>query len=280
MQKIIISGHLISSIGLKRSGNEDNYLIGHTINESALPDCEETIDAQNRTDSRQWAAVFDGMGSGGRGQRASLLAAREMQKGSARVNEDSSEAEIEELAKQAFLNANEKIVEERRNSTILGTTATLMCFCENRAKLFHLGDSRAYLYRSGRLYQLSKDQTLAALKIDAGIYEPDSPQVYKDRHALTEYIGADETMTSIRPTESPWITLKAMDRILLCSDGLYHQCPDEKIREILASGIEPEELAQKLVRQAFAQGGRDNITGMVLSIRNCEAKTGGYADGN
>lgn len=280
MQELRVSGHLISNIGLKRPVNEDNYLINHFINEGALSVCEETMDFSQKKGFGQWAAVLDGMGGGERGERASFIAAQELRECFARVKQGAAEEEIEELARQGFLNANKKIIEERKNGSILGTTATLMCFCNNRAKLFHLGDCRAYLLREGRLYQLTKDQTLAALKIEVGIYKEGSLEANKDRHALTEYIGADETTTSIRPLESQWITLKPVDKILLCSDGLYSLCPDEEIREALLSGRNPEETAGGLVRRALAKGGTDNITCMVLTVRNAKTQAGGQKYGN
>lgn len=267
MHEFMIFGHLISNIGCKRPINEDNYLINRFINEGAVSVCEEALPPNEKRNSWQWVAVLDGMGGGERGERASLIAAEELRKSYALVNARTSEEEIEGLARAGFLNANRRIVEEGKLCSILGTTATLMCIRGNRAKLFYLGDSRAYLLRESRLYQMTKDQTLAALKIDAGIYEAGSPEADRDRNTLTEYLGADRTMESIRPLESSWITLKAVDKILLCSDGLYSLCPDEEIKKIMLSGSVPKEIAERLVHQALERGGTDNITCLVMAVR-------------
>jgi len=170
--------------------------------------------------------------------------------------------------KQAFLATNRKIVEERKTHSVLGTTATLLCVHDNKIKLFHIGDSRAYICKDGRLIRLTKDQTLATLKIEAGIYSADDPQVLTDQNLLTEYLGADETLTSISPIESKWVPINKGDTIMLCSDGLYHFCDDTIIGEVLSSDKEPDQKADRLVRKALQNGGIDNITCMVISVRD------------
>lgn len=267
MKDFIISGHVISNIGLRLPNNEDNYLINGSMNEGALSVSEDALNIDKRNRQWNWVAVFDGMGGGERGEIASRIAAEELKKSMEKAGPRASEEEIEILAQQGFLNANRRIVEERRKRSVLGTTGTLLCFRQNKAKLFYLGDSRAYLLREGRLYQLTKDQTLANLKIEAGIYKADCPEAQKDRHMLTEYIGADNTMTSLKPLESTWITLKAVDKMMLCSDGLHHLCSDQEIKEILLSDNEPKQLAKQLVGMALERGGTDNITDLVLTVR-------------
>ncbi len=278
MHELNISAHVISNIGLKRIHNEDNYLINQSMNKTSQYVSEEELKTEKRMESWNWAAVFDGMGGGGHGEEASRIAAEEFMSHLLKTNIATTEEDIERIARQSFLEANCRIVKERQKKTILGTTATVLCFRQNRAKLFHLGDSRAYLLREGRLYQLTKDQTLANMKIEAGFYEAMSPEAERDRNLLTEYIGADETMTSLRPLESTWITLKTADKLLMCSDGLYHLCPDEEIREILLSGNVPSELADKLVYRALKKGGTDNITCLVLKVGERKMQSGGESN--
>lgn len=280
MHELNISAHVISNIGLKRIHNEDNYLINQSMNKTSEYVSEEELKSDKRRENWNWAAVFDGMGGGGYGEEASRIAAEEFRNHLLKVNVSTTEEEIERIARKSFLEANSRIVKERQKKTILGTTATVLCFRRNRAKLFHLGDSRAYLLREGRLYQLTKDQTLANMKIEAGFYDALSPEADKDRHLLTEYIGADDTMTSLRPLESTWITLKTADKLLLCSDGLYHLCPDEEIKEIMLSDNAPSELADKLVYRALKKGGTDNITCLVLKVGERNVQSGGDPNGD
>lgn len=264
--KIKISGHVVSNVGVKKFANEDNYLMNGMINETSklIDGCAWQQDPEKSY--LCYAAVLDGMGGGECGQLASLLAAQELRQSLDKVSVSVAEEVIDKIAHQGFMNANGRIVEERRKRSILGTTATLACFQENRARVYHLGDSRAYLFRDNKLMQLTKDQTLAKLKIDAGIYGPEDPHAEKDKNLLTEYVGADETMTSIRPLQSRWFSLQPADKLLLCSDGLYHLCSDEQIKEILQLDAEPKELAERLIYRALDKGGTDNITCLVIKV--------------
>lgn len=264
--EIKLSGHVISNVGVKKFSNEDNYLINGLMNTTSQPISEGAWKEERKGKGFRYAAVFDGMGGGACGQQASHIAAQELQKVLDKVHSGATEDTIDKLAKQGILNANRRIVEERKKHSILGTTATLLCILKNRAKLFHLGDSRAYLLQKNRLVQLSKDQTLAALKINAGIYTADNPAAQKDKNMLTEYVGADETLVSLRPLESGWISLNSSDKLLLCSDGLYHFCSDKEITEILQADALPEKTADRLICAALEHGGDDNITCLVVTV--------------
>lgn len=262
-----ISGHVISNVGVKKYVNEDNYLINGSMNECSKPISETQWNQNSRNKSFSYAAVFDGMGGGEGGQQASLIAAQELQKMLDMVSVGMNKKEIERLANQGILNANRRIVEERKKHSILGTTATVLCIQGDQAKLFHLGDSRAYLFRDNKLIQLTKDQTLAELKISAGIYNADHPEVERDKNMLTEYVGADETMTSLKSWESDWISLNPTDKLLLCSDGLHHLCVEEELKDVLQLKKEPGELADLLVYSALKRGGTDNITCLTLALQ-------------
>ncbi len=263
-----ICGHVISNIGMKKIANEDNYLINNFINEESRSISEDEGCRDTNNKMLYYAAVFDGMGGGSCGQLASKLAAQEFRKVLDKVPATISDKALDELVHKCFLDANRRIVEERRKHSILGTTATLLCIRKKDAKVFHIGDSRAYVLRETGLRQLTKDQTLAALKIEAGFYKADSPEMEKDKNMLTEYLGADETMESIRPLESSWISLKDDATFLLCSDGLYHFCTDEEIAEVLKKDKKPAELADKLVCSSLKKGSDDNITCLVVTVRS------------
>lgn len=261
-----ISGHVISHLGVKKFANEDNYLMNDAMNDTSKPISEAAWQQDLKENYLYYAGVLDGMGGGECGQLASFLAARMLRQSFNKVAIPVTEEVIDKIAHQGFMNANCRIVEEQKKRSILGTTATVVCIQENRARVYHLGDSRAYLFRDGKLTQLTKDQTLAKLKIDAGIYGPEDPQAKKDKNMLTEYLGADATMTSIRPLQSKWISLQPSDKLLLCSDGLYHICSDEEIGAILQLKAEPKELTERLVCKALEKGGTDNITCMVIKV--------------
>ena len=138
--------------------------------------------------------------------------------------------------------------------------------CTNGAefKIYHLGDSRAYLVHEDELIQITKDQTLAQMKMEVGMYREDDPSVEADKHKLTEYIGRDWTKENLKPVESRWLSVRRNDRILLCSDGLYDMCADDVISGILRKNTSVAEIASELVNTAKANGGEDNITCVVI----------------
>ena len=139
MRDLVISGYVISNVGLKRPKNEDNYLLNELINETSQYISEAALIKGKKNKQWQWAGIFDGMGGGDRGEVASLIAAEELRSCLQKCSSNASEADMQQIVRQGYLNANRRIVEERKTHAILGTTATVLCFHENRAKVFHLG---------------------------------------------------------------------------------------------------------------------------------------------
>lgn len=254
------SGVVISDVGLVRPNNEDNYVLGKYMNETSSDHSEISTSFSDTAETWRYAGVFDGMGGGEVGELASRITAEVFLQAFNRLNGMPSKTEIDLCMRQAFLEANNRIIDLQKEYKIFGTTGTVMCSNGIELKIYHLGDSRAYLVRENDLLQLTKDQTLAQMKIDVGMYDEDSPEAEADRHKLTEYIGRDWTKENIRPVESHWIPVQTGDMILLCSDGLYDMCTNEEIAEILRSGSGIREAAANLAGKACSNGGEDNIT--------------------
>ena len=261
---IHLEGSVSSHLGYKRTNNEDNFLLQGEINAESTAVLEISPVMEPLLGGWHCFAVFDGMGGGERGEVASWLAATEFQKLSAQpgLSPDGALA----LARSAFRNANRRIIRQQDRS-MYGTTGTAVFTNGAKFRVFHLGDSRAYLYRLGALFQLTKDQTLAAMKIEIGLYEPDDPRALREKHQLTEYIGCDPTLEAITPQETEWLTLFPGDRLLLCTDGLSGMCSDAEIRETLRDYSDPIAAAWKLTERALRAGGRDNVTSLVVGRR-------------
>lgn len=261
-RKSVIAGVGISNVGKKRENNEDNFIIGNIYNRKSEMNMEVNHYAFQQG---KWycIAVFDGMGGIDNGEMASLYAAEEFYKIQRKLAGRLSHEYIDKLARMGFFNANRRIVDKGKSGMIGGTTGTVLFTNGDEFKIYHMGDSRAYLMREKELIQLTKDQTLAALKIEAGFYEEDDQRVKADKHRLTEYIGMEKSDDSLNPQESEWIEFRKGDKLLLCSDGLYDMCSDEEIKEVLL-GIENENIGSKLVEKALENGGADNITCMLL----------------
>ena len=258
-----LSGTAICDVGVLRGNNEDNFILGKQINENCSNLCETTI--ENVDIPWFFAGVFDGMGGGEKGEIAALTAAQVFRDVSAHLSKDVTDFDVVNALRTAFLDSNNQIV-DMQDTRIYGTTGTVLAIGTTSCKVFHLGDSRAYLYRDDQLFPLTRDQTLSQIKIDTGLYLPNDPQIEADKHKLTEYIGKDRTKKHLRPVESEWISIENRDILLLCSDGLYDMCSDQNLLEILRQNSTIQVKAKKLIRAALEAGGHDNVTCILLEF--------------
>lgn len=204
--------------------------------------------------------VFDGIGGGEYGELASLYAGEICQLYLPTLKRCKKYEQIDQLGRNLFLEINNRIVNERKEQGVCGTTGTVLFTDGIMAKIFHIGDSRGYLYRKQQLYRMTKDQTTAQMKVDAGFYQSIQEASEREYHQLTEYIGRDYTQKHFRPSEGNWISSQEGDKILLCSDGLYDMCPYKKIQEIISSNMAGKEKISQLISVAKENGGIDNIT--------------------
>ena len=257
------SAAVISDVG-RRENNEDNYVLANNINWDSSEHREVACSFAKPVGRWCVAGVFDGMGGGELGELASHCAAEIFLKPFADFAGPRSKTEVDMVMCQAFLEANNHIRAFQKEHRIYGTTGTVLCTNGVEFKIYHLGDSRAYFKHDDRLVQITKDQTLAQMKIDIGMYQQDDPSADADRNKLTEYIGRDGTKKNLKPVESLWIPIQKKDIILLCSDGLHSMCSDEEIHQILCKDMSAAETAMELVNAAKMNGGTDNITAMVF----------------
>ena len=259
-QKLI--GYVVSDVGHIRKNNEDNFLLGNCLNENS----SKSEKASMCQESGNWTCigVFDGMGGIEGGEIASLLAAEQFQQMFLNI---SSETEMEIISlktEMAFLKSNNAIVADRGLKAASGTTGTVVMTDGYQFRIFHLGDSRVYLLRDNDLYRLTKDQTIAQMKLDMGIYSSEDEVLERENHQLVEYLGLDETGNGLKPLESEWIAWQQGDRLLLCSDGLYDMCHDSFIVKQLREGKNPQIIAESLIEEALKLGGQDNVTVLVV----------------
>jgi protein phosphatase len=263
--QFILEGHVISDTGMLRSSNEDNYLLdGAILADPYVSRLRWTAASAVRRGGWYVAAVFDGMGGGEKGELASLAAAevfRRMEPPGLAEKE-----EMDRLLHSCFQEANKKVLELRNRFGVCGTTATVVCSNGAEFKIYHLGDSRAYLFRDEELFQLTKDHTLAQMKRDMGIYDAHVRHSQEEHHVLTRYIGGDMPWERIRPVESQWIPVQENVRLLLCSDGLYDMCHEGRILAVMQQISSPKDAARLLVDTAMTCGGVDNITCLIISF--------------
>ncbi len=124
----------------------------------------------------------------------------------------------------------------------------------------HVGDSRAYLHRNGRLQALTRDHTIVEELVDRGLLSADEAERHPYKNVLSRNLGArSECKVDLIELE-----LVPGDRLLLCSDGLYGYATPESIQYLLGSGDDPEHVARDLVELALRGGGGDNVSTIVI----------------
>ncbi|MBO7748333.1 Stp1/IreP family PP2C-type Ser/Thr phosphatase [Paenibacillus sp. MWE-103] len=210
------------------------------------------------------AIVADGMGGHQAGDVASRLAVdtfREALQGSTAAL---STEERRTLMSQAILQANEVVFDTASNNEQyhnMGTTVVAALLSDDRAVIGHIGDSRAYQWREGKLKQLTEDHTLVNELVKSGQITPEEAEHHPRRNVLTRALGTDEQVeVDIRD-----IAWEKDDILLLCSDGLSNMIGAAEMAETLAEdGLDLNQKADRLVQLALQAGGDDNITVALL----------------
>ncbi|MDH4237438.1 MAG: protein phosphatase 2C domain-containing protein [Nitrospira sp.] len=147
----------------------------------------------------------------------------------------------------------------------MGTTLVLLLIHSQQDTLVHaahLGDSRAYRFRSGVLTPLTRDHTLIEKYLERGILTPKTARTHPERHVLTQALGMPPPL---RPSVSSF-PLEHEDLLLLCSDGLTKMMEDDDIRDIfIAEKGDPIRTCDRLISEALSRGGADNVTVVVIA---------------
>lgn len=149
----------------------------------------------------------------------------------------------------------------------MGTTLVTLLITDGArptAYLAHVGDSRGYLFRDGRLSPSTRDHTLIETYLARGIVTPAEAKTHPERHVLTKAIGIS---SSAEPDHSAY-PLAPSDILLLCSDGLTKMLEDADIADIMAHAQgDPIGICDCLIDTALARGGEDNVTVIVIAHR-------------
>jgi protein phosphatase len=266
----------LTDVGQKQEVNEDQFLIAD-LNQSLLIR-QTSLDQKDHSrlfggSQGQLLLVADGRGSHASGRRASTLAVQALEnyvlKASSwffRPHEE--EAHLERALKAALEECQRRIAaeasahDERRR---MGTTLTLTFVLWPRLYVVHAGDSRCYLFRGGRLEQITTDHTVARRLVDSGLLPPEGAESSRWSRVLWNCVGGGSG--ELRP-EVYKATLQLGDTLLLCTDGLTTCLADEAIRAVLGDEQSAERTCARLVRAANDAGGPDNITVVVARFHD------------
>jgi protein phosphatase len=204
-------------------------------------------------------AIADGMGGAQAGEVASRLAAEA-------VKEGGGEGGGEERVAALIQKANRRVYDSSGKDASLegmGTTMTVALVEDGTVAIGHVGDSRAYLIRDGKLEQLTDDHSLVAELTRAGKLSEEEAESHPQRSVITRSVGTDPDVD----VDTLSVETQAGDIFLLCSDGLTDMVDDEQILRIVNSKRSDLAAAGKaLVKAANKRGGQDNITVVFFEI--------------
>tara|TARA_B100001013_G_scaffold129426_1_gene75523 strand:- start:144 stop:1061 length:918 start_codon:yes stop_codon:yes gene_type:complete len=257
---IVVNG--LTDTGLVRDHNEDAYIVLH--NEANLGNVDTVM------------AVADGMGGHAAGEIASSITIADIK---SRFNM----GEHQTLDAREFLGFLGRILEtantnvlaagQDNNNRGMGTTCTLVALRGRKLYYAHVGDSRAYLIRQGRMRQITTDHSWVQESVDAGILTAQEARTHPNRNVITRAVGLDPDVKVDLGSHE----LKNGDLIVLCSDGLNSMISDAAI-ENMTHLCSDNDLCQALVNAAKEAGGDDNITVITARVGRSKSLNEEYVD--
>ena len=225
----------ITHIGLVRKSNEDRYLIKELKDKSVL------------------MAVADGLGGEVAGDYAAEILKGKLA-GIDHISRNNEEPELDQLARAV----DQTIYGEGQENNALegmGSTLVGVLLRERIAYWVHVGDSRLYLLRGGRLTQITEDQTLARFLLEEGEITAEQLPNHYSRHVMDQCVGC-----GYAEPETGCLNLLDGDLLVLSTDGLHGEIPENTLHSILNTDTSLENKAKALVKAALDAGGKDNIT--------------------
>jgi serine/threonine protein phosphatase PrpC len=243
----------LSDVGLTRLHNEDYF----------------EIDPQHKL-----YVVADGMGGHSYGEIAAQMAVRAIHEFIHRANDrdttwpmkmDDRLERHSNILRMAVRKAHDTVMTAISKDGSLhgmGTTVVGLLLSGATAAVAHVGDSRAYRLRNGRLDQLTQDHTWVHEQVIAGLLSKEQARSHPLKNVVTRALGGEsEVVVDVRE-----VKVQPGDLYLLCSDGLTGMLSDADLRERLGSGRSLHEICRGLVNDANARGGLDNVTVVLLAI--------------
>lgn len=243
----------MTDVGIKRTNNEDNYLINDELN---------------------LFVVCDGMGGHAGGEFASAIAVNTVEEVLTSMElrpedmgidpTDGTVEVVREKLRYAIRLAGKRIYEKAKDEPEykgMGTTCLALLVDSGNAYVAHVGDSRGYVVREGRIEQLTEDHSWVNEKIKEGLITPEQARNHKLKNIITRSLGYLEDVEIDIQVRA----VRRGDRFVLCSDGLSNLVDTGEIGEsVLDHG--PQDAARRLIELACERGGDDNVTVVVARV--------------
>jgi serine/threonine protein phosphatase PrpC len=267
-----VETHAASHVGRVRKGNEDNYLLLNIATAKAWTSAQE--DGEFVIESQRFdvdphgvvMAVSDGMGGALAGEVASTMAVETVSE--KMLDEDSDNTLTPEEQDHYLISrlynatvfANYLIHEQGRTDPQfqgMGATFTGIGVTPEAADVIQVGDSRAYLVRNGKIYQITKDQSLVQQLIDAQQISPEEAETHTLKNVILQALGAQNEIYPVSARVVPYRN----DVFLICSDGLSNKVSAADMQQIVLDNFDGlQNACAELVKLANQNGGEDNIT--------------------
>jgi protein phosphatase len=253
--KIAVFGK--TDVGLIREHNEDNFLVADVDTGLRTSSLDDVV----RFTLGQKGALFlvcDGMGGAAAGEVASTMAVDSIS--SAMESGDATTRErYARCLRRAIERANEKINAQSRlnqNERGMGTTCTAVGLVDRTLLVGQIGDSRCYVLRSGRLAQITKDQSLAWQLIEAGAMTAEEAKSFEHANIILQALGVQDKVDVVLSH----VPICRGDVVLVSSDGLHGPVADDEMRDILMAEPDLKKACDALIAKALDREGPDNIT--------------------
>ncbi len=244
----------MTDVGMKRSNNEDNYLIN---------------------DELSLFIVCDGMGGHVGGEFASAIAVNSIEEVLASIDKHPEAVRegltdplevTRERVRYAIRLAGKRIYEKavaEPEYRGMGTTANVVVIEGGNAFVAHVGDSRTYLLRDDTFEQLTEDHSWVNEQIREGLLTPEEAKTHRQRNIITRSLGYQEDVLVDLQVRA----LRKKDVVMICSDGLSNYVEADEMGEILRA-CPPQKAARRLVELACERGGDDNITTVIVRVED------------
>jgi serine/threonine protein phosphatase PrpC len=252
-----------TDVGLIREHNEDNFLVADVTTATRSNDLTEPLRFP-LGEKGALLLVCDGMGGAAAGEVASQMAVDCIFDDLARATPQDRNGFARTL-RRAVEGANEKIfIQSRDNQSErgMGTTCTVAALMDGKLIIGQIGDSRCYVFRAGRLAQVTKDQSLAWQLIEAGAMTTEEAKAFEHANIILQALGVQEQVEVVLSE----VDLRQGDVILLSSDGLHGPVADEEILEMLATEPDLQRAGQALIQKALDRDGPDNVTVVLARV--------------
>jgi protein phosphatase len=260
-----IDVHGLTHQGLVRATNQDHFLLGSLHQDLRVRATSLPAGAVPTTDERLafLAMIADGVGGAENGEEASRLALEEATQYLTQCTEcyyhtDTGADTFIDILQEAATRSHARVTaraSENSDHRGMATTLTLYFSVWPWIYLLQVGDSRYYLYRDGKLTQISRDQTMAQELVDQGVMTRAAAFSSRWANVLSSSIGGRQTAPVVTRLPSDWNNVH-----LMCSDGLTKHVSDEQIAARLGAMQSARQVAEALLQDALDGGGTDNIT--------------------